>query len=343
MTAARSRLGSARRWGAHRALVPLVALVLVVGLLAGGCSLVGGGGDTITVHATFDDVADMAPGAPVQMADVRIGRVSRIQLSDDGRRAALDLTIDADAGVPADVTGRVRRTSPLGEKFVELRPARDAGADLLADGDEVTQTEVVPDFEQLVASGTDVFGALSASQIATMLDEGARGFGGRGGQIRQILGNVADIAHGYARRTDDLTRLVESVDELASTTGPAAQAHAEAIGHLAETTRTLDEQSDHLLDLLDSLSRVSRESSDLLEAHFAAIGRQFEALRSVTTAVASEQEALARLLQYGPGHNEALRLGTNGDFAQVLNDFVLCGLPGGGDQPGDPVNSCSGR
>ena len=50
------------------------------------------------------------------------------------------------------------------------------------------------------------------------------------------------------------------------------------------------------------------------------------------------RSSLLRILR-----NEALRLGTNGDFAQVLNDFVLCGLPGGGDQPGDPVNSCSGR
>lgn len=188
-----------------------------------------------------------------------------------------------------------------------------------------------------------MFGALGASQIATLLNEGARGFGGRGTQIREVLTNVAGIAHGYNQRTADLTRLVESIEELASTTGPAAQAHAEAIGHLADTTRILDEQSDHLLDLLDSLRRVARENSDLLEDHFSQIERQFDGLRSVTSAVASEQEALARLLLNGASHNEALRLGTNGDFAQVLNDFVLCGLPGGGDQPGDPVNSCSGR
>lgn len=328
--------------GAHA--LRLVAGLVGVSLVLSGCALVGGGGDTITVSATFDDVADMADGAPVQMADVRIGNVTGIDLDDSGSRARLELTIDTDAGVPADVTGRVRRTSPLGEKFVELRPPENGGSsEVLADGDEVAQTEVVPDFEQLVASGTDVFGAIGASQVATLLDEGARGFGGRGSQIRQVLTNVADIAQGYNRRTEDLTRLVLSIDELASTTGPAAQAHAEAIGHLADTTRILDEESDNLLDLLDSLRRVARENSDLLEEHFAAVERQVDALRSATTAVASEQEAVARILQNGPLHNEALRLGTNGDFAQVLNDFVLCGLPGGGDQPGDPVNSCSGR
>lgn len=335
-----SRTTKRHRFGASAVLVG----VLAVALLLGGCSLVGGGGDTITVSATFDDVADMADGAPVQMADVRIGNVTAIDLDDSGRRARLELTIETDAGVPAEVTGRVRRTSPLGEKFVELRPPEGGGGSaVLVDGDEVGQTEVVPDFEQLVASGTDVFGAIGAAQIGTLLNEGARGFGGRGSQIRQVLTNVADIAQGYNRRTDDLTRLVLSVDELASTTGPAAQAHAEAIANLADTTRILDQESDDLLDLLDSLRRVARENSDLLEEHFDAVERQVNALRSVTTAVAGQQEAVARLLQNGPAHNEALSLGTNGDFAQVLNDFVLCGLPGGGDQPGDPVNSCSGR
>ncbi|MCB1017943.1 MAG: MCE family protein [Acidimicrobiales bacterium] len=323
--------------------VRLAGLVVGVAVLAAACSLVGGGGDTITVTATFDDVADLADGAPVQMADVRIGQVSAIELDETSQRARLELTVDVDAGVPAAVTGRVRRTSPLGEKFIELRPDPGAGGDLLEDGDEVAQTEVVPDFEQLVASGADLFGALSASQIATLLDEGARGFGGRGGDIRAVLTNLSDVAQGYARRTDDLTRVVRAVDELAATTGPAAEAHAEAIAHLAETTRILDEESDDLFDLLDSLRRLSRESSDLLETHADRMARQIDGVRAVADAVAREQDALARLLLDGPGHNEALSRGTNGDFAQVLNDFVLCGLPGGGDEPGDPVNSCSGR
>ena len=338
------RRATVRRTPVRLAVVGAGAVLVLASSLLGGCSLLGNGDDSITVTATFDDVADMASGAPVQMADVRIGNVTGIDLDESGARARLELTVDESAGVPADVTGRVRRTSPLGEKFVELRPSSTAGGqDLLADGDVVAETEVVPDFEQLVASGTDVFGALGASQIATMLNEGAAGFGGQGSRISQVLTDFADIAEGYSTRTDAITRLVVSVEDLASTTGPAAQAHAEAIAHLADTTRILDEESDELLDLLDAVSRVSRESSDILETHFRRIGHQIEGLRSVTTAVAREQDALARLLQNGRAHNDALALGTSGDFAQVLNDFVICGLPGGGDQPGDPVNSCSGR
>jgi hypothetical protein len=31
-------------------------------------------------------------------------------------------------------------------------------------------------------------------------------------------------------------------------------------------------------------------------------------------------------------------LGTEGEFSNVLNDFVFCGVPGGGEGPG--VNDC---
>ena len=321
-----------------------VGLVTLLALGLGGCSLIGGDDDNITVTGTFDDVADMADGAPVHMADVQIGNVSGIDLSEDGTRATLELTVDEDAGVPADVTARVRRTSPLGEKFVELRPeSTDGDQEMLADGAVLEETEVVPDFEQLVASGTDLFAALGASEIAVMLDEGAEGFGGQGSRIRSVLSDFRDVAAGYNRHSQEMTTLIESIDQLASDTGPAAVANAEAIERLATTTRILDEQSDRLLDLLESLNRLANEGSDILDAHYARIGNQIEALRSVTDAVAGQREALVRILEFGPGHNESLELGSRGDFAQVLNDFVICGLPGGGDIPGSEVSSCSGE
>lgn len=319
--------------------------VVAVGVLAlGGCALIGGGDDNITVTGTFDDVADMADGAPVHMADVRIGHVSGIDLDESGTRATLELSVDEDAEVPAEVTARVRRTSPLGEKFVELRPAStEDGQELLADGDVLEQTEVVPDFEQLVGSGTDLFAALGASEIAVMLDEGAEGFGGQGQRIRSVLSDFRDVAAGYNRHSDQMELLVESIDELASDTGPAAQANAEAIEQLSVTTRILDEQSDRLLDLLDSLNRLAHEGSSILDEHYERIATQIDALRSVSDAVAGERESLVRILEFGPGHNRSLDLGTTRDFSHVLNDFILCGLPGGGDIPGDEVSSCTGE
>ena len=318
------------------------ASVAVLGLLLAltGCSLPGsGGGDRLHATTTFEDVADLAPGAPVFMADVRIGNVTAIGLDDTGTQATLELAVDRSAGVPADVEARIRRTSPLGEKFVELRPLTElADPPLLEDGAVIERTQVVADLEDVVASGTDVFAALGASEIATLLDEGARGFGGQGHNIRDLLDNFGTIVGGFADNTDDITTLVESIDELASATGPSAQSHARALSELATTTRILDVQSTQLLDLVDSLSALSREGGSILREHFERISRQIRGLRSVTRAVRNGEAGLDAILEFTQQHNTALVLGTEGQFSNVLNDFIFCGVPGGGEGPG--VNDC---
>jgi phospholipid/cholesterol/gamma-HCH transport system substrate-binding protein len=49
-----------------------------MGALLAGC---GGGG--MKLVATFDDVGDLQPRHSVQMADVRVGQISSIKLTDD--------------------------------------------------------------------------------------------------------------------------------------------------------------------------------------------------------------------------------------------------------------------
>lgn len=315
------------------------AAVLAVATLLSGCSLIGGDDGRISATTTFEDVADLADGAPVFMADVRIGNVTDIDLSDDGARATLELAFERSAGVPEQVEARLRRTSPLGEKFVELRPLTEAAdPPLLEDGAVIERSEVVADFEDLVASGTDVFAALGASEVAALLDEGARGFGGQGPNIRAFLENMSTVVGGFAENTDDITTLIQSIDELASATGPSARSHARALSELATTTRILDQQSTQLLDLVDALSTVSREGSSILREHFDRISNQIQGLRSVTRAVRNGQAGLDQLLEFADDHNLALELGTEGEFSNVLNDFILCGVPHGGEGPG--VNDC---
>jgi phospholipid/cholesterol/gamma-HCH transport system substrate-binding protein len=314
----------------------LLVLVTVAVVLLAGC---GGGGERQHATATFEDVADLAPGAPIFLADVRIGEVTGIDLSEGGDEATLELSFDRSAHVPAAVEARIRRTSPLGEKFVELRPTtEDQDAPLLEDGATIDHTEVVADFEDVVASGTDVFTALGASEIATLLQEGAEGFGGQGANIRSLLDNLSTVVGGYADNTDELSTLITSIDDLASDVGPSARRHARALSQLAVTTRILDDQSTELLDLVDALSDLSEQGGSILREHFEQIQHQIQGLRSVTRAVRRGQTGLANLLEYTDDHNLALMLGTEGEFSNVLNDFVFCGVPGGGEGPG--VNDC---
>src|SRR5207244_2820816 len=110
-----------------------------------------------------------------------------IELAKDNK-AVVDFTIEQTAHVPQDVTARIRRTSLLGERIIDLviPESTSATAQLLQDGDHVTHTETRPDLEDLVREGTNVLAPIAASEIATLVNEGAKGFGGEGQNLKGL-------------------------------------------------------------------------------------------------------------------------------------------------------------
>ena len=315
-------------------MVPLAA-----GIGLSSCGL--GGKPTITAAAVFPDVTDLSVGAPVQLADINVGSVKSIAL--DGTEAKVTMTIQSSARVPADVTAEVRRTTVLGERFVELvpRPNTPNNAALLADGGTIGQTRVVPELEQLVRGGTQVFGPISANQLGVMLQAGAQGFGGQGAQIHQLLASLSDITAGYAGQTGTIRSLVASLDQFSSATAPDAQADAQAISNLARTTQIMAAQSDRFNNLLAALNNLSVQSRSLLESYFPQISDQLAGLAAVTHAIAVRQGDLAQVVDLLKGHNVSAAQATAKRFVQVLDDVVVCGLPGGGDDPSTAAGTCN--
>jgi phospholipid/cholesterol/gamma-HCH transport system substrate-binding protein len=245
--------------------------------------------------------------------------------------------------VPAGVVAQVRRAAILGPQLIELLiPANTPPEPLLPDNGTITTTTVRPDLEDLIKSGTDLIGALSTSQLARLLQEGARGFGGEGGTLHQVIDNLDIVLSGYASRTAAITSIVKDLDTLSSSVGPAAQANAQAIANLAQAVTILDTQRVRLTNLLSALDSVSRQGVAILSTQLPQITDQLVGLRKVTQAVANQQDALGVLLKYLNGHNVALAEPTINNFIQVLNDFVICGLgKAGGEDPTSPLNSCT--
>jgi len=321
-------------------LVHLLGAAVLVGALGlTGCTDAGDG--RVEATATFDDVADLADGAPVMMADITIGTVSKIELDDSGRRATVTFSVDRSANVPAAVTAQVRRTSPLGEKFIDLEPQTDdLEATPLADGAVIERTAVVSDLEQLIGSGTAAFGALSASQLAILLDEGERAFAGKGPQLRTILDHLADVADGYQTRTGKVRAIITDLDRLAGDLAPQTGPNGEALAHLKDTLRILNENDEAFYALVRSLDAVAEDGNRILDEHLDDFRTQIRGLRDVTDSVADEQAALSGLLENLPRHNANVPLAERSNFVHVLLDVILCGIPGGGDVPGDPVDAC---
>ena len=308
-----------------------MAVLMAVSLAA--CS----NDDGITVSARFEDVGDLAEGAPVMVSDIQVGKVTDIRLA--GSDAMIEMSIDPEAEVPTDVTARVRRTSVLGERIIDLVIAEGAGDTLLADGDRLNDTEVRSDLESLVAEGSEVIGAIAAADLAVMIQEGGRGFGGNGRELRGLLNNYSEIVTAYASRGEELQGLIDSLGSFNATIARESTAHERALENTRRSFEVLSEESGRLERAIVSLNRLARGSRGFLNAHVDEMKNFFAQMRVILGQLEGQQRDIERLLRFAPHHNRNTQLVEYVEFNQVVQDFVICGL---NDDPDDPARQCKG-
>ncbi len=313
-----------------------VVAVAVLSLALSSCGS-GGRSGPISVSAVFSDAGNLVTGAQVQMADVPIGHVSAVTL--DGDRARVTMVLNPGTEVPGNVTAKLERTTILGERFVELAPPRHPGAPL-ANGATIGRTTVVPTVEQLVSAGAQVFGSVSTSQLADIIEAGGQGFTGQAASLRQLLNSFSAVAAGYASQTTQIRTVVTSLDQLGSSLAPTTGPDAQAITNLSQTVSVLAQQSSRFENLLQSLDAVSAQGSSIMTTYAPQITAQLRALAAVSGQLAQNQQDLAGLLTYLPQHDAVLSEAARKDYLQIFENIIVCGIPDGGSSPA-PAFTCT--
>ena len=314
----------------------MAALVIPLSLALGGLTGCGGSGG-LTVRARFTDVGDLATRAPVMMADVQVGRVTGIRLSGD--QALVTMSIDPKAQIPQGVEARVRRTSLLGERIIDLvvPPGTPENAALLRDGSTIANTEVRPDLEDLVQAGNAVLGPIAASEVATLVDEGARGFGGNGEALRGLLDNLGQITRAYAGRTDQIRSVISSLNQLNTTVAAHAAAQGRSVRNSAQALEMLREESGRLQAAIHALSRLASSARGIMDAHSGQMARFFGQMRTILGVLQARQADIANFLRYAPLHNQNTQFVDQEQFNLIFQDFVICGF---NDNPNDRARRC---
>ena len=278
-----------------RRLALAVAALALAGGLA-GCSR----GGSYTVTAEFEDVGDLVTGHSVQVADVRVGRVAGIQLTDDFT-AIVKLSVRDSVRVPKESTAYLRTTSLLGEKFIELRPddtdAPTRGP-FLADGDRVPKAAEAPEIEFVAEEAISVLGAITGEDLATLVDTGAEGFGGRGAELRSLISDLTTISSTLASRTGEITRIIDNLDRATSTLASGRGDVSALLGNLARTTQILSDNRERAVVALQQLGRLAAVQNDLLDRYASDMDRQLKQIDAIVSVAASQTGELARVVDW---------------------------------------------
>lgn len=309
--------------------VLLVLVALAVALPA--C----GGPEQFTVQARFDDVADLVERNSVQVADVRVGSVTKIELTDN-YEALVTMEIDPEVELPSQVSAQLRKTNVLGERFVELVPDPSSGG-RLEEGTLITDTRLVPDLEDVVRTGSELLAAVTADKIAGAIEAGATGLGGRGQTFSTLLDDLTEIVHTYDQNSDDIVQLIEGLDGFLSDVGPEAQMHGEAFAELARGARALNQEDERLLDTLDDVRDLANTGTDIMVTHRERTDVFFNRFNKITKELVRREKDLDRLFYEVYKHNFNTIRGVNQEHGQIFQDFVVCGI---NDTPGDAVRGC---
>lgn len=260
----------------------LAALFITAGLLtATGCSgefegiydvpLPGGadlGANPHTVTIYFQDVLQLVPQSGVQVNNVTVGNVQKIELAEDGWTAKVTVVINSSVDLPKNTRAYVRQTSLLGEKYVQLEaPPRSDAHGELSDGAVIPRQRTGRSVEV-----EQIFGALSmllngggVEQINSITKEVNKALDGNEVEIKALLHNANDLVTDLDRQSENITGALDSLNQLSSTLKGQTGKIENALENLAPGLKVLESQRDELVRMLDSLGNLSTVAVDTLQ------------------------------------------------------------------------------
>jgi phospholipid/cholesterol/gamma-HCH transport system substrate-binding protein len=112
----------------------------------------------LKLSANFNEIGDLAVRAPVEIAGVRVGEITRITL-EKNFRARVDMSLDSGLKLPVDTSAAIVTAGILGDRYIELQPGGDD--QMLKSGEAISFTESAVILERLI--GQLVYGVTKDS------------------------------------------------------------------------------------------------------------------------------------------------------------------------------------
>ena len=315
--------------------------------LPGGADV---GDHPYSVTVQFADVLDLVPQAAVKVGDVPVGRVREIRLGGDGWTAETVLEVNGDVVLPANALARLRQSSLLGEKFVELAapddaPAAKAAGPRLANGATITldRTNRNPEFEEIFGALSLLLNGGGIGQLQTINRELSKVMDGNEEQIRSFLSGVDTLMTDLDAHRSDITEALDGLNRLSAT---LANRHEQLSGALTDLTpglRALSDQRTQLVSMLQSLDRLSTVATDVVDRSRDDMVADLRALAPILRQLADAKENLPQSLQMLPTFPfpDSVLAAVKGDYVNAFASVipapgVALPPPGEGVPPGLP-------
>lgn len=244
----------------------IVAVALVAACAVGttGCAVFGDRTGGYELTASFDRAVGLYPGSKVRVIGIDIGRVTSVEPEGDGVVVTMD--IEEGEQIPADATATIVPLSLLGERYVQLGPAYTGGPALEA-GDEIADTRVPAEFDELLRGLQDVTGAIDPDSASELVTEMATLLDGQGEEISSLLEEGSGAVEIVADKATEIGDIVESLAGLSAALRDRTGSVEELLRNYNLLAEVLVANRNDLDATITQLDRAVVALTGLLERH----------------------------------------------------------------------------
>lgn len=216
-------------------------------------------GETTNYSAEFTDVFGLREGDDVRMAGVRVGRVMKIDLTDDSR-ALVEFALQNEQKVLGNTEASILYQNIVGQRYLDLRQGLTGDGNVLAGGSVIPLDRTVPSFDVgVVLNGYEPLFATIDPKAADQITAAAvQGLQGDSTAWATLVDQTSKLTETFAGRDQLLGDLITGMDRLFGTLAQQNSNIDKTLNNAQQMVSTFNARRPELVASMGSLSRVMR-------------------------------------------------------------------------------------
>jgi virulence factor Mce-like protein len=260
----------------------------------------GGGGGGYRLTAYFDKAISLYPQSSVKVLGLSAGRVTSVKVV--GTRVRVNMRIDKDVPVPADVKATIVPLSLIGERYVQLFPAWTHGAPRAKSGAVIPldRTSIPVEPDEALAAIKHLLDTLDPHATGRLVKNLGEDLNGTGPDLNGALKGLGDLTAALADKDEQLVAIIDHFDQFTQTLSTREAALGKVMDGFAQTTGLLADERRAIEGLVKGLASVATTGLDLTSEHAAKLDRDLTVLTRTLQSVNSNIDAVRNLLDATP-------------------------------------------
>ena len=256
--------------------------------------------DSYTVVAHFPDSGGIFAGGEVTYRGVKVGRVDKLVLTDDGVDVHLGIDNEFDE-IPADTLAVVGNRSAVGEQYVELQPRVEEGPYLEGDSEIAEADTRLPiSTNQLLTNLSNTVSSVDEDDLRTTVDEFGLAFAGTGRNLQTIIDSGSSFIDVANDNFDVTSQLIEDSNVVLRGQLRSESALRTFADELSKFSGTLAGADGDLRAVIDNGSATATQLRTFLEDNEVELGSLINNLVTTGQVVVKHLKGIATVLVIYP-------------------------------------------